>query len=232
MDWARLKVAACRTHHVVEAVPAYAVRFSEVLKFHAPGVAPAMDRTGAFHIRPDGVAAYADRFVRTFGFYEGLAAVDTGAGWTHVDPAGQPAYAERYVWCGNFQGGRVPVRTDDGYLHLDRTGGRRTGPWAYCGDFRGGVGVVQRLDGLHTHIDSEGLDVHGRLFQDLDVFHKGFARARDLGGWHHITLVGEPAYSRRFSAVEPFYNGQARVTTLEGDLEVVDERGVTVRALP
>ncbi len=60
------------------------------------------------------------------------------------------------------------------------------------------------------------------------MFHKGLARARDDGGWMHIRPRGEPRYDRRFAAVEPFYNGQARVERHEGGLEVIDEDGRTL----
>jgi trans-aconitate methyltransferase len=73
--------------------------------------------------------------------------------------------------------------------------------------------------------------VHDQWFLDLDVFHKGFARTRDEDGWTHVDLRGRPAYSRRFAAVEPFYNGQARVERLDGGLEVIDESGHALQEL-
>ncbi|HVK71197.1 MAG TPA: methyltransferase, partial [Polyangium sp.] len=63
---------------------------------------------------------------------------------------------------------------------------------------------------------------------DLDVFHKGFARARDEAGWMHVDRRGRAVYTRRFAAVEPFYNGQARVERLDGGLDVIDEQGDTI----
>ncbi len=95
----------------------------------------------------------------------------------------------------------------------------------YAGDYRDGIAVVQREDGLHTHITSNGKLVHGRWLLDLDVFHKGIARARDFEGWHHISTSGQSLYQQRFAAVEPFYNGQARVEDGDGSLLVIDERG-------
>ena len=87
--------------------------------------------------------------------------------------------------------------------------------------------MVQRDDGKHTHIDPSGNLLHGRWFQDLDVFHKRRARACDSGGWHHVDMSGEPLYSERFRNVEPFYNGQARVEGFDGSLLVIDESGQT-----
>lgn len=234
MSFALLSVAPDGSHHALPSgEPAYTDRFDEVLKFHAPGLAPVLRGGKAWHIRPDGTAAYARRFQRTFGFYEGLAAVVGRDGWHHVTPEGQDAYAERYAWCGNFQGGRCAVRESTGtYRHIG-AGGRPAYElrWKYAGDYRDGVAVVQAEDGLSTHIDLCGRALHERRFIDLDVFHKGFARARDEDGWTHVDVTGAPIYARRFAAVEPFYNGQARVERFDGALEVIDESGRTVAEL-
>ena len=205
----------------------------EVLKFHAPGLAPVLDGTGAYHITPDGHPAYGERYRRTFGFYECRAAVHSSEGWFHILPDGAPLYPERHAWCGNFQEGRCPARDGDGrYFHITAEGvAAYEGRYRYAGDFRDGLAVVQRDDGTHSHIDREGNLIHGRWFLDLDVFHKNHARARDSRGWHHVDLAGEPVYDRRFENVEPFYNGQARVQGFDGSLAVVGESGETVLEL-
>ena len=228
MAWQDLTVAPSGTHHLVAKQPAYAERFDEVLKFHAPGLAPVRRNGQAWHIHPDGQAAYARRFQRTFGFYEGLAAVVGPDGWHHVESSGSDAYRQRYTFCGNFQGGRCVVREPDGdYLHITPVGEMAYAErFRYVGDFRDGIAVVQGGDGRSTHIDRNGRLVHGCWFLDLDVFHKGFARARDDDGWMHVDIEGNPSYARRFAAVEPFYNGQARVERFDGGLEVIDETGV------
>ena len=122
-NWRDYRISADSTHHVYDDRPAYAARFLEVLKFHAPGLAPVLDDSGAYHITPDGLPAYESRHVRTFGFYEGRAAVHSANGWFHVLPGGNRLYPERYSWCGNFQEGRCPVRLHDGsYLHITDNG--------------------------------------------------------------------------------------------------------------
>ncbi len=231
VDWRNTVVALDGTHHLIDGVALYATRFLEVLKFHAPGLAPVQDASGAFHVTVDGRAAYKRRYRRAFGFYDGLAAVDAGtASWHHIGPDGEPAYATRWAWCGNFQEGRCAVRDDAGrYLHVDMYGKPVSAArWRYAGDYRDGVAVVQRDDGTSSHVDAAGAIIHGRWFLDLDVFHKSFARARDALGWTHINASAEALYDRRFAAVEPFYNGQARVERFDGGLEVIDERGARV----
>lgn len=231
MSWPELTVAPDVSHHrTAQGTAAYSARFDEVLKFHAPGLAPVRSGTEAWHIRADGSAAYARSFARTFGFYESLATVVAADGWHHITPDGRDAYSERHAWCGNFQGGRCTVRERTGeYLHIGTKGRPAYAErWRYAGDYRDGVAVVQAADGRSTHIDVHGAALHGRWFVDLDVFHKRYARARDEDGWTHVDVSGRPAYARRFAAVEPFYNGQARVERFDGALEIIEETGTTV----
>jgi len=234
MGWRGLQIAACGTHHLdASRRPAYAARFEEVLKFHEPGLAPVRLGGLAWHVRSDGTAAYPRRFVRTFGFYEGLAAVVAADGWHHVTTEGNETYLRRHAWAGNFQYGRCPVRDFGGaYFHITPTGDDAYAQrWRYAGDYRDGIAVVQEEDGYSSHIGLDGSLVHGQWFVDLDVFHKGFARARDEDGWTHIDMHGRPGYARRFQAVEPFYNGQARVERFDGALEVIDQAGMRILEL-
>ena len=227
LHWRDTTVAPAATHHLHQGRPFYEARFDEVLKFHAPGQAPVADASGGYHIGLAGQPVYERRFERTFGYYEGVAAVAAVDGWMHIDPFGHDVYRARWAWCGNYQGGRCTVRAADGsYGHIAPDGtGVGLVRWRYAGDFRDGVAVVQAQDGRSTHIDQDGEPVHDVWFEDLDVFHKSFARARDAAGWMHIDGRGVPLYDRRFANVEPFYNGQARVERFDGGLEVVDEAG-------
>ena len=227
MNWRDLSVSACGTYHECDGQPAYSGRFDEVLKFHAPGLAPVKCGDEAWHVGPDGNAAYSRRFIRTFGFYEGFAAVQAQDAWHHVRPDGSDAYPERYDWCGNFQGERCTVRLRDGRYRHVRSDGSFAYPetWRYAGDYKDGFCVIQSDAGLCTHLDLNGKPLHDKWFADLGVFHKGFARARDGDGWMHVDLCGGPAYARRLAAVEPFYNGQARVERFDGGLEVINEQG-------
>lgn len=226
-DWGDVVVAGDRSHHLRRGDPLYSARYDDVLEFRAPGLAPVRREGSAWHIRIDGSDGYARRFCRTFGYYEGAAAVVSHDGWHHIDARGMDTYAGRFDWCGNFQGGRCTVRLDDGtYFHV-RPDGRPAYEqrWRYAGDYREGVAVVQGDHGRSTHIDRAGELVHGRWFADLDAPHKGYARARDDAGWFHVDRTGKPAYAARFAMIEPFYNGQARAETHDGALVVIDEAG-------
>lgn len=234
VKWHETSVSEDVTHHLHKGIPFYLKRFISVLKFHAPGLAPVADETGAFHIDIKGNSIYPQRYVRTFGFYEGKAAADAGSeGWLHILSDGAPLYPERYRWCGNFQENRCPVRDHEGnYFHLNEEGQPAYKcRWRYAGDFRDQIAVVQNDEGLHSHIRADGELLHGKWFNDLDVFHKGLAKARDERGWFHINQGGKAVYERRFSQTEPFYNGQARVETFGSGLEIINEKGQTLHIL-
>lgn len=228
MTWQRSTIAPDGTHHRVDGRELYAQRFHRVQKFHEPGLAPVVDASGAFHITAEGKAAYSARFLQTWGFYEGRAAVRDESGWFHILADGRELTKYRFDWCGNFQNGRCTVRAHSGqYLHITE-GGTPAYPerYLYAGDFRDGTAVVRcPARGSCTHIDRDGHPTHGRWFADLDVFHKGYARARDQSGWFHVDSGGCPITRHRYAEIEPFYNGQARVLTHEGEYQVVDEQG-------
>ncbi len=229
--WRNTRVAPCGTHHLREDKALYAERFSRVLPFHAPGLAPVHDGQQAWHITPDGAPAYARAFADAFGFYEHLAAVrgKGGRGWFHIHPDGSPAYAGRYAWCGNFQGGRCVVCAEGRYRHIAGDGRPAYGEThAYAGDFREGCAVVAGDDGRRRHILADGAPAHPHRYRDLGVYHKGYACARDENGWTHIDRSGLPINDRRYASVEPFYNGRALVRTFDDQTLVISQPGDTV----
>ncbi len=231
--WQQTVVSPCETFHLWQGEPLYMQRYSHVLKYHEPGLAPARDTECAFHIDIQGQPAYAARFIDTFGFYHGLAAVRDSQGWFHIHPDGQACYPERYRWCGNFQEGLCPVKTDSGlYFHISYQG-QKAYPeqYLYAGDFKDGFAVVCNQQGLHSHINFQGHLLHQRWFLDLDIFHKGTARAKDERGWFHINKHGRELYPQRYAAIEDFYNGLARVETFEGALFTIDHAGKAMTQL-
>lgn len=234
MKWQHLRPAPCNTFHVdLEGQSAYPVRFDEVLPFHPPGLAPVIKDGIAWHINAAGDAAYSRRFLKTFGFYDAIAAVSDESGWHHINVLGEDIYPQRYSWCGNLQEQRCPVRDFDGsYHHINANGSALSNDrWRYAGDYRHGIAVVQGENGLSTHINAKGQLIHGRWFLDVDIYHKGYARARDVAGWMHVDGEGIPLYEQRFSMVEPFYNGQARVECFDGRLQVISVTGSTLVTL-
>ncbi len=228
-----LKVSSCETHHLYNDEPFYSTRFHRVLKYHAPGLAPVLDFTGAFHITVEGIPAYNERFKQTFGFYCSYAAVEAETGWFHINKDGKPLYKERYAWCGNFQEDLCSVRSHEGnYFHIN-TKGQRLYPqnYTYVGDFKDSIAAVCRADGKSSHINTQGELIHSKWYEQLDIFHKGYARTKDEKGWFHITKEGFPAYSQRYASIEPFYNGQAYAQTHDGALVIVNETGEIIKEI-
>lgn len=234
----QLRVAPEGTHHVCDNdIAVYEKRFDEVLAFHKVSVdlqiAPVSLAGQAWHINPEGEAIYSNRFDRTFGFYCGLAAVTLENNWFHINTTGLPIYPQRYSFAGNFQNNIAVVCDKDGhYFHINQQGNQiYSSKWKYCGDFREGIAVVQAESGLSAHITANGEFLNDKWFLDLDVFHKGYARAKDQKGWHHIDKQGCSVYPQRYAAIEPFYNGCARVESFIGELLIIDEHGNEIRCL-
>ena len=225
--WQKVAISTCETFHHFEEKPLYSIRFEKVLKYHAPGLAPVKDATGAYHIDLQGQAAYPTRFIETFGFYEGLASVRSNEGWFHINPKGSACFKERYLWCGNFQEGFCPVKDSTGlYYHINQEGQSiYKERYHYVGDYKDGIAVVCNHEGLHTHIDKKGQKIHETWFIDLDIFHKGFARAKDERGWFHVNTAGISIYPQRYANIEPFYNGAARVEAFDGAIIIINTQG-------
>jgi AraC-like DNA-binding protein len=233
ITWQRALLSPCETFHLIEGKPLYNERFTQVMKYHAPGLAPVKDVSGAYHINIKGQPAYSTRFIETFGFYEDLAAVNNAEGWFHIKPIGEALYNERYSWCGNFQENFCPVKNKMGlYFHINQQGKKAyQEQYSYVGDFKDGIAVVCNQQGLHSHINYDGQLIHQQWFLDLDIFHKGYARAKDKDGWHHINKSGQAIYLQRYAQVEPFYNGVARVETCTGALITINTQGKKINEL-
>ena len=225
--WQNTRVSPCETFHLYNGKPLYDQRYYHVMKYHKPGLAPVKNDVHAFHINIQGLPAYSNRFIETFGFYEYLAAVKNEEGWFHITSKGKAIYSTCYQWCGNFQEGFCPVKDQAGYYFHINFEGKQNYPqkYNYVGDFKEGIAVVCNELGLHTHIDYKGNFIHKRWFIDLDIFHKGFARAKNEEGWFHISKNGKPIYNELYSMIEPFYNGVARVETKYKELLLINQSG-------
>lgn len=82
MDWKDIRLSDDHTHFTYLGEPVFGRYFIEALKFHAPGIAPVLDHTGAYHIDATDNPLYEERYSRTFGFYGGRAAVVKQGLWS------------------------------------------------------------------------------------------------------------------------------------------------------
>ncbi len=205
--------------------------YKSILKFHNPGLAPVEDETGWYHIDTTNRAIYPQRYKRTFGYYCGLAAVtDYNSNCFHIDTHGKRIYVENYAFCGNFQEDKCVVRDfENHYFHIDKYG-KQIYPenYLYVGDFKDGIACVKQQNGMYRHIDAWGRHLNEKEFIDLGVFHKNFATAKDANGWFHINMKGEELYPERYLLIEPFYNGYALVTKIEGSKLIINEKGESI----
>lgn len=234
----KTSVSPCGSYHVTEQYEKiYDSYFDQVLPFHAVSpnkqLAPVKFNSKAWHILVSGEEAYSERYDTTFGFYCERSAVISDGQWFHISSTGKPAYEEKYSFTGNFQQDVCVVcDNNNNYFHIDKQGiPLYEEKWNYCGDFREGSSVVQSNQGLSTHISKNGDLLHNQWFLDLDVFHKGCARARDNTGWYHINKKGAELYATRYANIEPYYNGCSRVEDFTGALLIIDERGNTLRII-
>lgn len=134
----------------------------------------------SFHVTVRGIPAYKERYARTFGFYQGRAAVtkQDGAAF-HLLFDGRPLAQDLFWrWCGNFQGGFCPVqRNEDGlFSHIRWKDGSVLipEPLLYAGDFRERYAAVRLRDGNCAHVTEDGkLVTYDRELLELGPFHKG-----------------------------------------------------------
>lgn len=206
--------------------------FKSILKFHEPGFAPVADKSGWYHIKTDGEPLYSQRYIRTFGFYCGRAAVTSNEGCFHIDTTGKAVYGNLYSWCGNFQENICTVRNGNEYFHINLSGKPLyKDKYLYAGDFRDGIACVKCQDKLWRHIKLDGTFLNGKEFLDLGVFHKNIAPVRDEKGFFHSDITGSQLYEQRYMIIEDFYNGYALVTDFDWKKKVINEKGEDVICL-
>ena len=212
------------TYHIQNGKPLYDSRYKRVMSFH-DGIAPVEQDEEAFFINIKNEKLFDRIFEKAYGFYEGLSAVKDKDGWFHINMNGKDVYNKRYSWVGNFNENRCVVKDfQNNYFHIDSKGKRvYSQNYKYTGDFKYGIAVVISDNGKSTHIDSDGKLLHGKYFDELNIFHKGYAVAKDKSGYFHINKKGEELYSARYKKLEDFYNGFALATSFEGNKVIINE---------
>jgi hypothetical protein len=228
MNWQSIEVSINQNNFLYNGNLLFAENFLEVLEFQYPGIAGVKDQYGWFHITPNGNRLYPHYFERVFGFYFNRACVNQNKEAFHIGLDGLPVYSEKYLWCGNYQENIAVVKDfTNQYFHIDLDGNKiYPEKYSYAGDFRESIACVMLPNGNFTHIDKTGNFLHGKEFELLDVYHKGFARAKDKNGWFHIDRNGNEIYKTRFLLIEPFYNGFAFGMNKNGKKIVISEKGI------
>ena len=118
------------------------------------------------------------------------------------------------------------------FFHIDKKANPiYTGRYAYIGDYRYGIAVTVNQDSLCTHIDDRGKLLHGKYFLELDVYHKGYAIARDDRGYFHIDKSGKVVYGDRYEKLEPYYNGRAIAVDSYGIKLIISTAGEILKKI-
>ncbi len=223
------------THHLMNGKPLYSHRFDKVQSFHfPPGYAPVKKGQRAFFIDTEGQPVFDRSFDNAFGFYDGIATVADTTGFFHINEQGKDIHSRRFAWSGNFQEGICVVEDLHGrqFFHIDRKANPiYTERYAYIGDYRYGIAVAVNNDGLCTHIDNKGRLLHGKHFSELDVYHKGYAIAKDERGYFHINKEGRVLYNQRYIKLEPYYNGRAIAVDKYGVKLIISTEGKIVKKI-
>ncbi|WP_372998328.1 methyltransferase [Sulfurimonas sp.] len=227
-----LNISFNETHHIENGQPLYETRYKRVMSFH-DNIAPVETENESFFINRDNQKLFNRTFKKAYGFYEGVSAVYDAQGWFHIDSNGMDIYAQRYQWVGNFQEALCVVRdSENNYFHINKNGSRLYNDnYSYTGDFKYGIAVVINEEGKATHIGNNGSLLHLKYFDELDLFHKGYAVAKDAKGYFHINKNGDELYKDRYQKLEPFYNGVALATNFSGQKVIIEETEVNPLAI-
>ena len=142
---------------------------------------------------------------------------------------GKTLFKEDFTEVLEFQDpGIAAVKNQNGWFHIMMNGQ----PISFnfyeraFGFYYNRAAVIE--NNLAYHIGIDGLaayDLHDKWFRLLDVYHKGYARAKDEKGWFHVDRNGDEIYQKRYSLIEPFYNGFAFCVTLNNKQIILNEFG-------
>ncbi len=231
----RIVISLDETHHLMDGKPLYSYRFDNVQSFHFPlAYAPVRNGQHAFFINIEGKSVFERNFKNAFGFYDDIATVVDERGFFHIDERGRDIHFQHFAWSGNFQEGICVVEDMESkqFFHIDRNGDPiYIKKYAYVGDYRYGIAVITNTDGFCTHIDMQGQLLHGKHFLELDVYHKGYAIAKDERGYFHINKIGEAIYNERYMKLEPYYNNRAIAIDQYGIKLIISIEGKIVKKL-
>lgn len=221
-----INISLDESHHIKNGKPLYSTRYKKVMSFHN-GIAPVETNTNSFFINLENQRLFDRTFVIAYGFYNELASIKDKSGFFHIDTSGKDLYKERYKWTGNFNEYKCVVRDfENNYYHINNCGKKIYDQnYTYVGDFKYGIAVVMNKSGKSTHITEDGDLLHAVFFDELNIFHKGYAIAKDEDGFFHINKNGKGLYCQRYKKLEDFYNGSALATTFENEKIILYEDG-------
>jgi len=146
-----------------------------------------IDASGAVVIEP--------QFRDTYGFSDGLAAVQVGYRWGFIDPSGKMVIPPRYAAVSGFSGGLAAVsRNYRKYGYIDKTGTMVIKPrYDEAGSFSEGLAWVSRDMYEYGFIDASGTMVIDPQYDSVRDFSEGLAGVMTYDGLVFVDTSGTVA---------------------------------------
>ena len=165
-------------------------------------------------------------------FSEGRAAVQVAGNWGYIDKTGRTVVPAMYDWVWPFSDGlalvRVKLPSETLFGFVDSNGRERIPPrFTYATSFKEDRALV-RSHGEALAIIDKNANVISNIDADMaNEFSEGLAAARVGGLWGFVDLSGIWRVTPRFTRVDSFWHGLARVAW-QGGHGYIDKTGRNV----
>jgi len=152
----------------------------------------------------------------SYGFSEGLAAVNTGdfksPQYGYIDETGRWVIPARFQFADSFEGGLALAKFGDKFGYINRKGEWVIEPrYSQAHRFNTGRATVKK-DGKWVYIDSTDKVVsETEMDEPPNALKEGLARFRVAGKWGYVDASGKMAIEARFDDAGGFSEGLAAV---------------------
>lgn len=171
----------------------YPHKFNRTFGFYC-GLAAVVENDDWFHILPNGLAVYAQRYAFVGNYQQSIAVVcDKDGFYFHIDKLGQPLYEKKWIYCGDFREGIAVAQDENGLsTHIDKQG-RYIHSCCFLDldVFHKGFSRAKSDDGWH-HIDKSGKPIYAQRYASVEPFYNGFSRVETHFG--ALQIINEQGY--------------------------------------
>ncbi|WP_435276374.1 methyltransferase [Psychrobium sp. nBUS_13] len=165
----------------------YTPTFDRTFGFYCDRAA-VVDGANWFHITPDGLPAYNERYDFVGNFQQDVAVVcDKNGYYFHINKRGEPLYTNKWHYCGDFREGIAVVQDSNGLsTHINCDGEFIHSQWFLDLDvFHKGFARAKNSNGWQ-HINRAGKPIYTQQYASIEPFYNGFARVETFDGALHI----------------------------------------------
>ena len=142
------------------------------------------DKSGAYHIDPNGNPMYSKRYAWVGNYQENLCAVrDLEGNYMHIRREGEPLCPHSFCYAGDFKDGMACVMLRNGnFKHLNHKGVFiYDAEFVDLGVYHKGYATAKDAKGWF-HIDLKGIEVYSDRYKTMEPFYNGVAFAETLKG--------------------------------------------------